>query len=116
MVIGLAENWGKLEIELSKPLGVAKPFKQGGVWRLTIPKKAVKVTNLEAKEKGKGFFSFVFFHTNKGLLLLDLDELVNPEVLKLKLGSTRSMGDISNLSPKHLENILREALSNRKSK
>lgn len=96
------EEWAKIEVKIKKPIGIAKPFQQGGVWRLTIPKKAVQEHNLE--HKTKEFFSYIVLDTDKGLLLLPLDKVVNPKNLRDALNFV----DISHMSNKDLETLLEE--------
>jgi hypothetical protein len=98
------EEWGKVEVKIKKPLGIAKPFQQGGVWRLTIPKKAVQEYNLEGETKKKEFFSYIFLDTDKGLLLLPLDKVVNPKNLRDALNFV----DIGHISNEDLEILLEE--------
>ena len=100
----MMENWPKVEIRIRKPLGVAKPFPQGGVWRLTIPKKVVREHGLEQKMKRKEFFSYIFLDTDKGLLLVPLDKVVNPKNLRDAL----NLVDISYMSNKDLELLFQE--------
>jgi hypothetical protein len=76
------EEFGKITIRVKRLLGVAKPFPQGGVWRLTIPKRVVKEYKLEEKLKEKEYFSYIFLDTDKGLLLLPLDKVVNPKNIR----------------------------------
>lgn len=45
------EEWGNIQVKIKAILGDAKPFPQGGSWRLTIPKKVVKEHKLENKMK-----------------------------------------------------------------
>lgn len=73
---------GKIEIEIKEMIGVAKPFPQGGVWRLTVPKKVVRKYDLEFYRKKGKFFAFIFLDTDKGLLLLPLPKVVNLENLR----------------------------------
>jgi len=96
---------GKIEIEVKDIIGVAKPFPQGGVWRLTIPKKVVKECDLEFKRKKGKFFAFIFLKTNKGLLLLPLDKVANPENVR---GALMKFIDISHLDERDLEIVMDE--------
>jgi hypothetical protein len=92
----------EVKIRIKGPIGVTQPFKQGGVWRLTIPKKAVKQADLEAK--AKEFFAYVFVETDKGLLLVPLTKVVNTPNLKEALDFI----DVSNLTNKDLEMLFEE--------
>jgi len=98
------EEEGKVEVKIKGPLGVAKPFPQGGVWRLTIPKKAVKEYNLEEKTKRKEFFSYLFLDTDKGILLLPLEKVVNPKNIKEAL----KFIDLSYLTEEDFEILFEE--------
>jgi len=98
------KDMGKVTLNVQGVLGVASPFPQGGVWRLTVPKEAVKKHNLNAKtDKGK-FFAYVFVDTDKGLLLVPLDKMVNPETLRGAL----EFIDISHLSDEDLKLLFDE--------
>lgn len=98
------EEWAKVEVKIKRLLGVAKPFPQGGVWRLTIPKKAVKEHHLDEKTRRKEFFSYIFLDTDKGLLLLPLDMVVNPKNLRDALNFV----DTSFMSDEDLEILFEE--------
>ncbi|MEM2914611.1 MAG: hypothetical protein QXH91_04340 [Candidatus Bathyarchaeia archaeon] len=99
------KDWGKIEVKIKGPLGVAKPFRQGGTWRITIPKRAVKEHDLEVKTK-KEYFSYIFVDTDKGLLLLPLDKVVNPKNLRDAL----KFVDISHLSEEDLKILFKEEI------
>jgi|GEM_PF-6194208 len=96
-------EFGKIEVKIKGIVGVAKPFRQGGVWRLTIPKRAAKKHDLEHKTR-KEFFSYIFLETDKGLLLLPLEKVVNPKNLRDAL----SFIDISHLSDEDLKLLFEE--------
>lgn len=98
------EEWGIVELKIKGPLGVAKPFQQGGVWRLTIPKRVVEKYGLKNKMKDEGFFTYIFLETDKGLFLLPLDKVVNPKNLRNAL----SFIDTSKLSDDDLRLLLEE--------
>ena len=89
------EELGKIEVEIKDILGVAKPFPQGGVWRLTIPKRAVKEHDLEEKRKMEKYFSYIFLSTDKGMLLLPFEEVVRPDNIRnaLKFFDTIGLSD-----------------------
>ena len=88
---------GQIQITIKGIAGVAKPFPQGGVWRLTIPKQIVRKHNLD-KRREKEYFCYVFLDTDKGLLLVPLDKVVNPKNLRDALRFIE-------VSEKDLENI-----------
>ncbi len=88
---------GQIQITIKGIAGVAKPFPQGGVWRLTIPKQIVRKHNLD-KTREKEHFYYIFLETDKGLLLIPLDKVVNPKNLRDALRFIE-------VSEKDLENI-----------
>lgn len=100
------EKWGNIEVKIKGPLGIAKPFPQGGVWRLTIPKKVVEEYGLSEATKRKEFFAFIFLNTNKGMLLLPLDKVVNPKNLRDAL----KFVDISHISEEDLQTLFEEEI------
>lgn len=71
----------EVKLKITGPMGTAQPFLQGGSWRLTIPKEAVKRYKLEEKYKrseyGKEVPTFVFLDTSKGMFILPLSELIS---------------------------------------
>lgn len=97
------KDWGKIEVKIKGTLGVAKPFRQGSSWKMTIPKGVVKEHNLELKTK-KEYFSYIFVDTDKGLLLLPLDKVVNPKNLRDAL----KFVDVSHLSDEDLKFLFEE--------
>jgi len=101
------EEWGNIQVKIKAILGDAKPFPQGGSWRLTIPKKVVKEHKLENKMKRKEYFSYIFLDTDKGLLLVPLDKVVNPKTVRDAL----KFVDISYLSDEDLKILFEEAQS-----
>lgn len=96
---------GKIEIKIKEMVGVAKPFPQGGVWRLTIPKKVVKEYDLEFKRKKGKFFAFVFLKTDKGLFLLPLSKVINPQTIR---GALMKFVDVSKISDEELQALFEE--------
>lgn len=96
---------GKIEVEIRDLAGVAKPFPQGGVWRLTIPKKIIKKYNLNAERKIGRYFAFIFLDTDKGLLLLPLPKVVNPENIRQAL---MKFVDLSYMSDEDLQIVFEE--------
>ena len=66
-------------------LGIAEPFEQGGSWRITLPKRYVKKYDIAWKCKGKQYFGLVFVETAKGVLLVETDEIINPEIVLSKV-------------------------------
>ena len=95
---------GKATVKIQGVLGVAKPFPQGGVWRLTVPEKVVKKHDLDVKRKKGDYFAYVFLDTDKGLLLVPLDKVFTPENLRDAL----KFVDVSHLSDEDLEILFQE--------
>lgn len=87
-----------------KFLGVAKPFPQGGVWRLTIPKKIVKIFGLLEKKKDEPFY-FMFFKDQDGLVLKPLGNMINTINVQ---GNALNFADLSNLSEEDIELLFDE--------
>jgi len=96
---------GKVEVEIKDIVGVAKPFPQGGVWRLTIPQKVIKKYSLDIERKIEKYFAFIFLDTDKGLLLLPLPKVVNPENIRSAL---MKFIDISSMSDEDLQILFEE--------
>jgi hypothetical protein len=95
---------GKVTVNIRDVLGIAKPFPQGGVWRLTVPEKVVKKHDLNVRRKKGRYFAYVFVDTDKGLLLVPLDKVVNPETLRGAL----EFIDISHLNDEDLKILFEE--------
>jgi len=66
-------------------LGIPEPFQQGGSWRITLPKRYVKKYDIAWKCKGKQYFGLVFVETAKGILLVEIDEIINPQIVQSKI-------------------------------
>lgn len=96
---------GRIEVKIKELVGVAKPFPQGGVWRLTIPKEVVKKHNLDVEERRGKYFAYVFLDTDKGLLLLPLPKVVNPENIRQAL---MNFVDVSHMSDEDLQILFEE--------
>lgn len=105
----------EVKLKIKKILGVAQPFKQGGSLRLTIPKRALKIRidqdkvsapTLEDKvdRSKKEYFALIFFETDRGILLLPFDRVLNPPNVRNAL----SFIDLSKISDEELEVLLEE--------
>jgi hypothetical protein len=97
----LAEQ--EVRLKIRGILGTCTPFYQGGVIRLTIPKRVVKKYNLEEKV-GKEFFSMIFVETDKGMLLLPLEKIIRPDTIRDALNFI----DLSKISDEELKALLEE--------
>ncbi len=71
----------KYLVQFEGLLGTSKPFKQGGTWRITIPKAVVNRYKIEEESKSK-LLSYAFIATNKGIMLIPLHALITPKVLE----------------------------------
>lgn len=81
------------------------PFEQGGSVRLTIPKSAVKRYGI--KDKISERFSYVFFETNLGMLLVPFDEFFNPETIK-GLFAGLKFADVKSLTEEDIKMLFEE--------
>jgi hypothetical protein len=110
----------EIKVKYKRTLGVQQPFWQGGSFRISFPKLALRV-NLrqmagpqynvtlrevipEKKEGGREFFGFVFLETDKGFLLVPFAGPLNPITLRQKL----SFIDLSKISDEELKLLLEE--------
>jgi len=93
----------EVKLRIRGILGTCTPFYQGGVIRLTIPKRVVKKYDLEQKV-GREFFSMIFVETDKGMLLLPLEKLIRPDTIRDAL----SFIDLSRISDEELKALLEE--------
>ena len=96
-------NLGQIQLTIKRIVGVAKPFPQGGVWRLTLPKSMVRKMRLNDLYKSEEFH-YVFLETDKGLLLVPLGRIVNPANLREALAFL----DLSGIDENELELLLEE--------
>ena len=93
----------EIKLRIRGILGVAQPFWQGGALRLTIPKRARKKYALDEKV-GEEFFALIFLETDRGILLLPLEKVVNP----INVRSALQFVDLSKISDEELETLLEE--------
>ena len=93
----------EIKVRLLGIAGVQKPFKQGGSMKTTIPPQVVKKYQMEEKVR-RGYFALIWFETDKGVLLVPLDRVANPDNIKEAL----KFFDSSGLRPEEIELLLRE--------
>ncbi|MGQ9469215.1 MAG: hypothetical protein ACUVTD_05245 [Nitrososphaerales archaeon] len=93
----------EIKVRVKKVLGVAQPFWQGSSLRLTIPRRVTDEYKLKWKV-GKEFFAFIFFETDRGILLLPFDKVPNPPNVRDAL----QFIDLSKISDEELEALLEE--------
>lgn len=93
----------EIKVKVNGTVGFKEPFSQGGSFALTIPKRLVKKFGLEDKSQ-ESFFGFVFIDTDKGILLVPLEEGFRPETVKNAL----KFLDLSNLTENDLRLLAKD--------
>lgn len=93
----------EIKIKVNGTVGFKEPFSQGGSFALTIPKRIVKKFQLDEKSEDS-FFGFVFVDTDKGILLVPLEQGFRPDAVKNAL----KFLDISDLTEDDLRLLAKD--------
>lgn len=88
----------EIKIKVNELVGARDLYAQGGALVLSFPTKLVKRLNLD---KGQGF---AFLDTDKGILLVKVENLFRPDVLKDALAFLK----LDNVSSEDLKALLEE--------
>lgn len=92
----------EIKIKIEKVLGESPPFKQGGSWRLVIPRRVVKEYKIDELLSNKEYFGFIFLKTDKGILLVPISKVATIQTLREAL----KFIDFSHITNEDLQDIL----------
>lgn len=73
---------------MRRVIGAATPYRQGGSLRITLPKRLLRIYNLDRwQTPDLESSAFIFLETDSGILFAPLQDLLKNSQLKILLGA-----------------------------